>query len=236
MKDSWPILTGTSNAPHEPGAGIRQRSSALPQQPRTAYTHHEAHMHTLSPEQPTSAPAKGVGFGGAGPARLRKSTVVALVLAFTAAYAAATHAEDSRDPSRFTYARLYCGPEGDTHFQDVTAELGKTNFAPPAPPIYIGSDFPPRAHSSADLMRVGALVTWKTVSTILPRRSSSESCCRASFPSPRPMGRRGASLPAAYFGWRTRHLARDTSPSWGIRPDSSCSFAESSWPPFELNY
>ena len=58
------------------------------------------------------------------------------------AYAAATHAEDSRDPSRFTYARLYCGPEGDTHFQDVTAELGKTNFAPPAPPIYIGSDFP----------------------------------------------------------------------------------------------
>ena len=65
----------------------------------------------------------------------------ALVLAFTAGYAAATHADDSRDPSRFTYARLYCGPEGDTHFQDVTAELGKTNFAPPAPPIYIGSDF-----------------------------------------------------------------------------------------------
>jgi hypothetical protein len=99
-------------------------------------------MHTLSQERPTSAPAKGVGFGGAGPARLRKSTAVALVLAFTAGYAAAPHAEDSRDPSRFTYARLYCGPEGDTHFQDVTAELGKTNFAPPAPPIYIGSDFP----------------------------------------------------------------------------------------------
>ena len=99
-------------------------------------------MQTLSPEQPTSAPAKGVGFGDAGPARLRNSTVVALVLAFTAGYATAPHAEDSRDPSRFTYARLYCGPEGDTHFQDVTAELGKTNFAPPAPPIYIGSDFP----------------------------------------------------------------------------------------------
>jgi hypothetical protein len=109
---------------------------------KNTYTHHEAHMQTLSQEQPTSAPAKGVGFGGAGPARLRKSTVVALVLAFTAGYAAAPHAEDSRDPSRFSYARLYCGPEGDTHFQDVTAELGKTNFAPPAPPIYIGSDFP----------------------------------------------------------------------------------------------
>src|SRR5436190_17284459 len=99
---------------------------------KNTYTHHEAHMQTLSQEQPTSAPAKGVGFGGAGPARLRKSTVVAFVLAFTAGYAAAPHAEDSRDPSRFTYARLYCGPEGDTHFQDVTAELGKTNFAPQA--------------------------------------------------------------------------------------------------------
>ena len=51
-------------------------------------------------------------------------------------------ARTSHDPSRFTYARLYCGPDGDTHFQDVTAELRKMNFAPPAPPIDIGSDFP----------------------------------------------------------------------------------------------
>src|SRR5262249_20269037 len=36
---------------------------------------------------------------------------------------------------------LYCAPDGHTHFQDVTAELRKTNFAPPAPPIHIGSDF-----------------------------------------------------------------------------------------------
>jgi hypothetical protein len=27
------------------------------------------------------------------------------------------------------------GSDGDTHFQDVTAELRTTNFAPPAPPI-----------------------------------------------------------------------------------------------------
>jgi hypothetical protein len=57
-------------------------------------------------------------------------------------HAIASRAEDSRDPSRFTYARLYCGPDGDTHFQDVTVELREMNFAPPAPPIHIGSDLP----------------------------------------------------------------------------------------------
>jgi hypothetical protein len=52
----------------------------------------------------------------------------------------ASRGEDSRDPSRFSYARLYCGPDGDTHFQEVTVELREMNFAPPAPPIHIGSD------------------------------------------------------------------------------------------------
>src|SRR5262249_57065121 len=54
---------------------------------------------------------------------------------------AASRGEDSRDPSHFTYARLYCAPDGNTRFQDMTAELRKTEFAPPAPPIHIGSDF-----------------------------------------------------------------------------------------------
>ena len=53
----------------------------------------------------------------------------------------ASRGEESRDPSHFTYARLYCAPDGNTHFQDVTVDLRKTNFAPPAPPIHIGSDF-----------------------------------------------------------------------------------------------
>jgi len=63
-------------------------------------------------------------------------------LAAFSGYAAPSRAEGSPDPSRFTYARLYCGPDGNTHFQNVTAELAKTNFAPPAPPINIGTDFP----------------------------------------------------------------------------------------------
>jgi hypothetical protein len=53
----------------------------------------------------------------------------------------ASRGEDSHDPSHFTYARLYCAPDGNTRFQDMTVELRKTNFAPPAPPIHIGSDF-----------------------------------------------------------------------------------------------
>ncbi len=50
--------------------------------------------------------------------------------------------EGSDDPFRFTYARLFCTAEGGTHFQDVTVELNKNNFAPPAPPIYIGGNLP----------------------------------------------------------------------------------------------
>jgi hypothetical protein len=70
----------------------------------------------------------------------RKTNTLAFIFAVLAwsGYASASRGEDSRDP----YARLYCAPDdGNTHFQDVTVELSKTNFAPPAPPIHIGSDF-----------------------------------------------------------------------------------------------
>lgn len=53
---------------------------------------------------------------------------------------AAVHAEDAADSSHFSYARLYCTPEGESHFQNVTVELRKTNFAPPASPINIGGN------------------------------------------------------------------------------------------------
>ena len=71
-----------------------------------------------------------------------KTKTLALVFALTSlsGYATTSRGEDSGDPSRFTYPRLYCGPDGDTHFQDVTAELPKTDFAPPAAPIHIGGE------------------------------------------------------------------------------------------------
>jgi hypothetical protein len=46
----------------------------------------------------------------------------------------------SHDPSRFTYLRLYCTSDGNSHFQDVTVELPKIDFAPPAAPIHIGGN------------------------------------------------------------------------------------------------
>jgi hypothetical protein len=51
-----------------------------------------------------------------------------------------TKAED--DASRFTYVRLHCTPDNQSHFTDVTIELAKENFAPPAAPIAIGGNKP----------------------------------------------------------------------------------------------
>ena len=49
-------------------------------------------------------------------------------------------AED--DASRFTYVQLHCTPDNQSHFTDVTIELAKENFAPPAAPISIGGNKP----------------------------------------------------------------------------------------------
>jgi hypothetical protein len=46
----------------------------------------------------------------------------------------------SHDPSQIAYLRLYCTPDENSHFQSVTGELRKTNFAPPAAPLYIGDN------------------------------------------------------------------------------------------------
>jgi hypothetical protein len=73
--------------------------------------------------------------------RKTKTFAFVFVLLAWSGYATASRGEDSRDPSHFTYARLYCAPDGNSHFQDVTADLRKTDFAPPASPIHIGSDF-----------------------------------------------------------------------------------------------
>ena len=44
------------------------------------------------------------------------------------------------DASRLAYARLYCTSDNESHFSELTAELTKQNFAPPAAPIYIGGN------------------------------------------------------------------------------------------------
>lgn len=51
-----------------------------------------------------------------------------------------TRTIQSHDPSRFTYPRLFCTSDGNSHFQDVAVELPKSDFAPPAAPIHIGGN------------------------------------------------------------------------------------------------
>jgi hypothetical protein len=55
---------------------------------------------------------------------------------------ASTKMQSQNNASKFSYVRLYCSPDHETHFAHVTAELADQNFAPPAAPIYIGGAQP----------------------------------------------------------------------------------------------
>jgi hypothetical protein len=65
-------------------------------------------------------------------------TGLVIVALGAAVMGSTTHAAD--DSSRFTYVRLHCTPDNESHFTDVTIELSKENFAPPAAPIAIGGN------------------------------------------------------------------------------------------------
>jgi hypothetical protein len=40
------------------------------------------------------------------------------------------------------YVRIYADDSGESHFGDVEVELTPVNFAPPAPPLNLSSNFP----------------------------------------------------------------------------------------------
>jgi hypothetical protein len=67
--------------------------------------------------------------------------VISSVVALGANFGSSTaKAED--DSSRFTYVRLFCTLDHQSHFADVTIELAKENFASPGAPIAIGGNKP----------------------------------------------------------------------------------------------
>ena len=75
-----------------------------------------------------------------------RSAVVALGIG---AFSSGASAEDigkttssQLAPSRLAYARLFCTPDHESHFAELTADLAEQNFAPPAAPIYIGGSQP----------------------------------------------------------------------------------------------
>jgi hypothetical protein len=149
-----------------------------------------------------------------------KTFVFVFAVAALSGHVAASRGEDSPDPARFTYARLYCGPDGNSHFQNVTADLNKTDFAPPAPPIYIGSDF-----SASKSFFGGFDATWGAQD--LEKRLNHPTpavqfgiVLQGVFSITVTDGETRRLPPAACFGWRTPRPARATSPSWATRPDS----------------
>ncbi len=73
----------------------------------------------------------------------------AIALGVGVALSASASAEDvgkttraQLNPPRLAYARLYCTPDHESHFAELTADLAEQNFAPPAAPIYIGGSEP----------------------------------------------------------------------------------------------
>jgi len=63
----------------------------------------------------------------------------------------------SQVPSRLRYTRIYCTPDTETHFEDLTAELSQASVFPPAAPVYAGGN---RQVSGA--LFVGANAYWGT--------------------------------------------------------------------------
>ena|SRR5215813_9139868 len=70
------------------------------------------------------------------------SVIVSAVLLSGCAAASVNAPLRSQDPSHFAYTRIYCTPDTETHFENVTVQLSKTNVAPPASPLYIGGNRP----------------------------------------------------------------------------------------------
>lgn len=69
-------------------------------------------------------------------------TLVGLVIIPLCLSVVSSTARAEDGSSRFNYVRLYCTPDNKSHFADVTVDLTKENFAPPAAPIAIGGDQP----------------------------------------------------------------------------------------------
>jgi hypothetical protein len=72
-----------------------------------------------------------------------KCQVGALMISSVAAFAVSAISSTAKaedDASRFTYTRLHCTSDNQSHFTDVTIKLAKENFAPPAAPIAIGGN------------------------------------------------------------------------------------------------
>ena len=65
---------------------------------------------------------------------------VAAMLAGSGIPATVANAQDAgaTQPSRMNLARIVCGADGETRFENVAVDLRRMDAAPPAPPLYVG--------------------------------------------------------------------------------------------------
>lgn len=68
--------------------------------------------------------------------RVGYAVVACVLLAGCSSAPLGSSVQQSQDPSRLTYTRLYCSPDNETHFEVVTVQLGRVDAAPPAPPFF----------------------------------------------------------------------------------------------------
>jgi hypothetical protein len=149
------------------------------------------------------------------------SSVVALGVSVISSSA---NAED--DASRFTYVRLHCTADNQSHFTDVTIELTKENFAPPAAPIAIGGNKPT---SRAFIARFEAHWGAADVQTHLNHPTPAVqlfTVLRGVFSITVTDGETRRYMPVTWSCWKTSHLAEVTLLSWATNPDFYSSLAD----------
>lgn len=62
--------------------------------------------------------------------------VVAITLLASCTMTTERPVAQSPEPSSFTFARIYCTPDNESHFDIVSVDLAKVDAAPPAMPFY----------------------------------------------------------------------------------------------------
>jgi hypothetical protein len=130
------------------------------------------------------------------------------------------------DASRFTYARLYCTPDNESHFGALKVDLAKQDFAPPAALIYIGGNQP-----ASSVFLGGFEARWGAADlanhlyhptpavqfiTVVEGHSRSRL----------PMARQSSYTRTTWSIWKTRRLAEDTSRLRAIGSASCFSLAD----------
>ena len=149
----------------------------------------------------------------------------ALALAVSAVSSTAK-AED--DVTWFTYVKLHCTPDNQSHFTDVTIELNKENFAPPAAPIAIGGN---KSASRAFVAGFGAHWGAADLQNHLNHPTPAVqlfTVLRGVFSITVTDGETRNYMPVTWSSWKTSHPARDILPSWATNPDSCSSLADCS--------